>query len=124
MLHIRLTQVQDLERSNRDQFVDFMMLHLLQFFSHQCEKMETESVRRTILVGIEKARTYGIESERDVCKFIDLMFAFGNDYDVRLSWVRKTLNERDPRQSIGRMDRLMTQAQSFLSHSSNGDFGK
>ncbi len=63
-------------------FEDRMVVHLRQFFPEQCEALGDKGIREAIRHGIAKAESYRITSERDVCKYIDVMFAFGRDFDT------------------------------------------
>jgi len=58
--------------------------------------------------GIARAARYGIVSERDVCKFFNLVAVFGPDFDTKLSWVNKTVMATDG--PALRLDRLYARA--------------
>ncbi len=76
-------------------FEDRMVVHLNKFFPEQCEALGEPGTREEIRNGIDRAARYGIETERDVCKYIDLMFAFGRDFDTNpeLPWAARILND-------------------------------
>ena len=50
---------------------------------------------KTIHAGIDRAATYGIEAEQDVCAYIDMMVLFGDDFDrdPALPWPRAILRD-------------------------------
>jgi hypothetical protein len=74
-------------------FVTRMEAHLRKHFPNHCATLGDAGVREAIGSGTAKAGQYGIESERDVCKFITLMFTFGRDFDVdpKLPWASEIL---------------------------------
>ncbi len=67
-------------------------------------------------MGIEKASHYGIVSERDVCKFTDLMFAFGEmfDKDTKLPWAVAILTDSGIEDPSTRTNRLWDTAQAYI----------
>ena len=113
---IRKQQMNSLEVDARKRFIDFMQDHLSQHFPDHVQALDPEGVRRAIEAGIERAKKYGIISERDVCKFIDLQFAFGESFDSdgTYPWATEVLNDPTIRTPTIRMDILMERSQSYL----------
>lgn len=70
--------------------------HVERCFPEQWATLGDAGVRATIRSGIERAAAHGIVSQRDVCGFIDLMLAFGADFERRCTWAREILHRRDP----------------------------
>ena len=62
-------------------FEDRVAAHLNRCFPDQCKLLGEPSLRGTIRYGIERASQHGINAEREVCKYIDLMVVFGRDFD-------------------------------------------
>lgn len=100
-MRVRSEQINALSQQKVDSFEDRMEQHLLRCFPGECAALGSEGVRETIRYGIERASSYGIDLERDVCKYIDLMFAFGRDFDrsPESSWAGPILT--DPAYSTG-----------------------
>jgi len=96
MLQIRKKQMDELSRACTKEFEDRMVVHIAKFFPKHYEALGEEKTRTLINYGIERAKTYGIVAERDVCKYIDLMVGFGPDYDrdPKKPWAGKTLNDQ------------------------------
>lgn len=94
-------------------YQDRMLMHLERFFPEHCEALGEENTRLLIEHGIERAATYDIVSERDVCLFIDLMLALGVDFDEsdKYPWARELLtDENAPEPRIDAVhDRAMRQ---------------
>ena len=76
-------------------FEDRMVAHVREFFPGRCESLGEEKTRETIRYGIARAEAYNIVVERDVCKYIDVMFAYGRDFDTnpKLPWAGAILND-------------------------------
>ena len=81
MFKIRKEHVEAFERVALANYEDRMVAHLKKFFSERCETMGELKVRDAIQYGIHRASGYGIVAERDVCLYIDIMFAFGHHFD-------------------------------------------
>ncbi len=97
MLKIRPEQNEELSKVAFKDFEDRMVVHIKKHFSEHYKALGEENTRTLIQYGIERAATYEIVSERDVCKYIDLMVAFGPDYDQdhKLPWAAKNLNDEN-----------------------------
>lgn len=109
-LIIRPPQMDAFTASAVSGFEDRVCVHLNKFFPEQCEALGQADTRDAIRYGIARAAAYGIESERGVCKYIDLMFAFGRDYDVDddLPWAAGILADEtitDPKERIEKLYR-------------------
>ena|SRR5258707_8062168 len=94
MLTVRKEQMDVLDRDKRKRFVNLMVEHLEKFFPKRCATLGDKQVREWIEQGIDRAASYRIVSERDVCKYLDVMFVFGKnfDHDSQFPWAAKILN--------------------------------
>lgn len=97
MLKIRPEQNDELAKVALKRFEDKMVVHLNKFFPDHCKVLGEEGTREAIQYAIERSASYEIVSERDVCKYTDLMFAFGRDFDKdpKLPWASKILTDKD-----------------------------
>jgi hypothetical protein len=116
IVKIRPDQIQTFEHQSRENFESFMAAHLNQFFPDHCRALGKDGIRKAITRGIEKAAHYGIVSERDVCKFTDLMFAFGDtfDKDPKLPWAAAILTDPRIEDASTRTNRLWIKAEAYL----------
>ncbi len=59
-----------------------------------CKSLGDAALRRAISYGVQRAHNYGITSECDVCKYLDLMFGLGPDFDrdPKLPWAKEILS--------------------------------
>ena len=114
MLIIRREQKDRCAAQVRAVFEERMLTHLEAVFGQRCESMGRAGVRQMVRHGIEQAGSYGISAEREVCKYIDLMFIFGEQYDVdpALPWAAEILN--DEHETPPKMERLFPAALEFI----------
>jgi hypothetical protein len=91
-----------------EDFVARTRVHMRKFFPEQCDSLGETKIGQLIEFGVKRAREYGFEAERDVCKYIDLMCVFGYGFDCneRLLWARQILEGRFPPNPERRMRRL------------------
>ena len=112
MLRLRQQHVDAFSEVTARSFEDRMVRHLNKFFAERCEALGEGGVRDAIRHGIRRAADYDIRTERNVCKYIDLMFAFGRDYDTdaELPWAGLILNDPAIQGPTERIDRLYDRA--------------
>jgi hypothetical protein len=74
---------------------DSMVIHLQTFFPERALELGEPGLLGAIELGVKKASRYDINSERDVCKFLNFMFAYGFDFDTdpELPWAHAILTD-------------------------------
>ena len=94
MLVIRKEQMDVLERGTLAAFEERMMLHLRRSFPVKCDELGDTGVLRRIRAGTAKAASFGIATRRDVARYINLMFTYGEGFDAdpALPWASAILN--------------------------------
>jgi hypothetical protein len=109
---IRDRQMASLSQANIQRFEDRVAEHLNRSFPANCKILGPSGVEEIIRYGIRRAASHGINLERDVCKYIDVMFAFGRDFDrdPHLPWACRILTDEDFTNSTARMERLFEEA--------------
>jgi len=117
MLIIRQEQMDEFIRIAAKSFEDWMLVHLKNFFPDEYQALGDPEIRETIKYGIGKAESYGITTEREVCKYIDLMFVLGQDFDTNpdLPWVQEILQDEtlpDPEERMNGLCHMAIQKQS------------
>lgn len=108
MLAIREEQMGVLEQAVLRDFEDRMVVHLQRFFPQQYAALGNDGICETIQYGIERAKSYGVVDERDVCKYIDLMIVFGRDFDTspKTPWAGRILNIESLTDPTSKVERL------------------
>jgi hypothetical protein len=91
MLVVRTAQLEALGASVQQHFEERLMAHLERFFPQPCVILGEFGLRQLCQEGIARARAYGLRSERDLCKYLNLMFVFGCDFDHEQPWAAEIL---------------------------------
>jgi hypothetical protein len=97
-----------LGEGQRRRFETEMAVHLATFFPEPCAAMGDDEIALFIRRTVDKALAYGIERERDVCKFLDIAMALGRDFDrdPEFPWSREILTD-STLGGIAKIDRLV-----------------
>ncbi len=113
MLTIRPEQVSAFTEALLRDFENRMIRHLLRLFPSQIRSFGDLGARDTIKYGIRKAARYGIVSERDICKYVELMMEWGRDCDEdpELPWITGILNDKYPQGPAGKIECLFERAE-------------
>lgn len=86
--------------------------HVRENFPDQTKAMSEDAVRERVRRGLERAKVYGFESERQAIRFIDAGFLLGENFDTRadLPAVRALLSA-DAGAAEVRSEKLLREAQ-------------
>ncbi len=119
MLVIRKEQDEALTQVTRVVFEDRMTVHINKHFPTHYEALGEENCRELIRYGIEQAATHDFISERDVCKFIDLMVCCGVQFDTdeQQTWATEILADNSWINAGAKMDALF---KAGIGHVKNG----
>lgn len=119
MLVIRNEQMRAFEDA---QFIEWLRQHLSRFFPERCLELGPETVSNTIADGLARARARGFQEPADLCRFLDLMFAFGLQFDRDESypWASELLNAPEITNPTERMDLLIAAAKAHLTFAAQG----
>ena len=96
MLVIRNEQMKALSEVMLKGFEDGMVRYLEKRFPQNCSPKDEPAVRESIQKGIERAREYGITTEYDIARYIELMYLFSEDFDTNHAtpWANPMLMDR------------------------------
>lgn len=116
MLTLRKEQVAAFAFVGKKAFEDRVLAHIGRCFPEQFHSIGETKARETIRYGSGRATSYRILSERDVCRYIDLMILYGRDFDKdpALPWAQSILQNqaiRDPSSKIERLYKAAKQNQ-------------
>lgn len=105
MLTIRREQMELLGKEMERRFIERTVAHARRYFPARCRELGEKGTRETVVYGLERAKAHGFSAEADVSRYIDVMFAYGRDFDrdPGLPWARRILEDRamsDPEQRI------------------------
>jgi len=118
MLRIRKEQNEELGKIALKRFEDSMVEHIKEFFPKYYEIHEEPLIRKVILYAVDRAESYDLITERDVCLYINLVFLLGSNFDTdpQLPWAAETLNDETITDSVTRIDTLYDKAMEYLDH--------
>ncbi len=106
-MKLRKEQLKTFSEPKLKEFEEFMVGHLNKWFPEECNALGEKDTRRRIRQGVDRAERYAIVGRRDVCKFIDLMFALGPkfDEDPALPWAERILGNDalDPSEKVNQL---------------------
>ncbi len=108
MLTIRTEQLAVFGPIGKKAFEDRVVAHIKKVFLEQSEALGEPKLRETIQYGTERAAAHGMVSERDVCKYIDLLILYGRDFDKdrNLLWAQSILQNQAIRSPSSKIERL------------------
>ena len=97
MLVIRKEQMAVFLRLQLKEFEDKTCERLLKLKPDQCRKLGEKAVRKSIQDGIERSFRYGIKTERDIARYINIMYTLGFDFDTdpRYPWAADILVNKE-----------------------------
>jgi hypothetical protein len=113
MLTIRKEQIKAFEEVAMRQFIDDMIIHVNKYFPEECGKLGEEQLRNHLVWIIPRAKKYGLEAERDLCRYLNLSIIYGKDFDSDpgLVWMVNILldyNEPNPSLRLNRLYKEVT----------------
>jgi hypothetical protein len=97
MLTIRDLQLKVFEEAAQRDFVEAAVAHIRKFFPAKSATQSDGSLRAAVLAAGSRAAAYGIESRYDVFRFINHIYALGDDFDTssRFPWAQEILSRSD-----------------------------
>ena len=97
MFKVRKEQMEAYREGALRDFEDRVLTHLRKFYPAEHAALGEEQIRRLVRYGVARARSHGFTSERAACIYIDVMFAFGRDFDrdPALPWANQVLSRED-----------------------------
>lgn len=95
MLKIRNEQMTVFEEIERQDFVERMAIYLKNIFPNQTASIEESGLHDEIRYGMKKAERYFMGNEREVARYIELMFYLDRDFDTSpdMPWAAPILND-------------------------------
>jgi hypothetical protein len=96
MLTIRKEQMVVFREPAIHDYVKRTVLYLTERFPEKCDVLGEPKLRETVKYGIQRSASYGITTEADVRRYIELMLMFGPDFDQapELPWASSILNNK------------------------------
>ena len=97
MLKIRGEQMDVMAQAAMRGFEQRVAQHLNEHFPEECRRAGPERIAAAIRQGVARAARYGITSELDVVRYLDLSVVLGLDFDSgkRYPWAQQILEDRE-----------------------------
>lgn len=95
MLIIRQNQLDLFDKRAGHEYEERLHTRLWKRYPEEAHALGEQPLRNLIRRGVSRSKQYGLESERDVALFVDLMLFLGPrfDQDPGLPWVSEILND-------------------------------
>jgi len=99
-------------------FQEHAIAHLEKVLPERCAQAGPQSVRESVETAFQKARGYGLKTELDILRYLNLMYVlgFGFDTDSRYPWAHEILTD-STLASGSKASKLMAQAHRVLAGS-------
>jgi hypothetical protein len=112
LLKIRQEQWDLLSQHMGLTFENNTLVHLRKHWPERCDTLKESGVRSSIQEGITRAKQYGIESEYDILRYINHMYALGFDFDDNEAypWAKEILTD-EHLNAAERMEQLSAKTQ-------------
>jgi hypothetical protein len=96
MFVLRRRHLKAIESAPDGEFVHRLAEHVRRLFPLQAATLAPDELFRRVAAAREKAREYGLTTERNIALFVDLGIGLGPDFEARpeCDWVVRIL--RDP----------------------------
>lgn len=109
----------ELAKASLSAFQIRMVSHLKEVFAEECATLGDDALRDEIRYGMRRAEVHGFQSEYDICRYIDLMFALGSDFDANpdLSEIRDALHDPSIEDPTEHMDSVYQLGMEHLENS-------
>lgn len=95
MLNIRPDQQEALEQTSEERFRAERRAHAARFWPDECAALGAEGVEARIQRALDDCAEHGITIERDVARYVDLLFVWGDDFAIsrKTPWARGILED-------------------------------
>ncbi|HEX8242709.1 MAG TPA: hypothetical protein VF541_04425 [Longimicrobium sp.] len=120
MLIIRDEQLRAMQAGFDDEFVGRILPPLRERHPAEYAALGPERLRALAHAGLERGGGYGLTSEVNVFRFVELMLLFGADFDTdpALPWAAAVLGDPELHDPDERMELLLDEARDELARAS------
>ncbi|EKU99380.1 hypothetical protein Lepto7375DRAFT_1407 [Leptolyngbya sp. PCC 7375] len=119
MLRIRQEQMEVFAQVGLRQFEQEAVEHIREIWQEEYSQLGEAGIRAFVKAGIERAQEHGFQMKYDVGRYLDLMLAFGDDFD-RSFWAESILSEESLPPWL-KMEELWEQAVLLLDDDNESD---
>ena len=93
MLRIREEQLAALRAAAMEQYLEKTRRHVERHFRARCAELGEAGTKELVALGVARAAEHGLSIERNIRRYVDLVFTFGAgfDRDPALPWASAIL---------------------------------
>ncbi len=95
MLRIRAEQMNILGRNSADRFVRELVCYLRAEFEEELAAYTEEQLKDLVFKEMGRARTYGIETEAELERYLEFRVSMGPGFDTKNEWIQDILGQRE-----------------------------
>lgn len=116
MLIIRSDQFAALAEPQIARYEQTALAHVSKYFAEQALVLGEEEILAGVRHGFKRAGQYGLETEKDLLRYLTLMFTFGRNFDTNpaLPWASEILKSSDD--GTAKTSRLQAKALANRTH--------
>jgi hypothetical protein len=116
MLIISNKQMRVFEEASERRYMQKMILHVRQYFPERCKNKADNDLLGILNKGSSRAKSYGITEQRDICKYFNVMFVLGYDFDndETYPWARRILHDTSLTSGSSKMIQLCNAVQDHI----------
>ncbi|NRR30696.1 hypothetical protein HSX11_10915 [Oxalobacteraceae bacterium] len=111
MIVMRESQIDHLDAAWRRSYIDRLCSSLREQFADELDMLDQATLHERVRTVLLRAASYGIDAERDVCRFLNLAVFYG--WDIGLSdataWMHRILSDPDITTPSARLHCLVNQ---------------
>lgn len=113
MLRIRSAQMDALSRQRLERFVEEATGVVSRHWSAEVARLGPDATRERVREAVLQAREHGIVGREDALRYLNVVFALGDDFVEKFPWAGRIVNNTRLRPDV-RMSLLAERTASYL----------
>jgi hypothetical protein len=111
MLVIRAAQMRAMEDAR---LYDWLREFLAAQYPEEIAGADPDWLHRLLTTAIERARSYGFETQAEIGRYAHVAFLAGPHFDAAFPWAARTLEDKTLTNNAARLDRLESSVLDYL----------
>jgi hypothetical protein len=109
VIQIRNQQLFALGKALEQRFVQEMAEHIRAYFPERAEDLDQAAMERRIAEALTTARTHGLRSKQDCCRYLNVVGVCGWDFEreEKYAWAVRALNDPEVTSPSERLDGVL-----------------
>jgi hypothetical protein len=114
MVLIRNVQLDALRGAASARLQQRLVAHVERYFAHGCAALGKEGTEAAIASALTRGAALGVGREDVLCRYVNLVFVFGHDFDQVLPWARAVVEHHRAQGGEQVIERLTAAAEARL----------